>query len=84
METINESPETLPSDSLLVYPRSGLIRLYCPIKVACIRESPPIMEDEVVFIEGISYTRKSPLLYLIRGKFHPFQNFQIIKQESIL
>ncbi len=73
--------EAPPSDSLLVYPRSGLIRLYCPIRVACIKESPPIEIDDIVFVEGISYTQKTPLLYLIRGKFHHFQHFHIINQE---
>lgn len=83
MKSIQDEYEGVPTGSLLVYPKSGLIRLYCPIKVACIKESPPINEDETVFVEGISYTRKSPLLYLIRGSFHPFQNFQILKQEPI-
>jgi hypothetical protein len=83
MNKIKDPLETVPSSSLLVYPKSGIIRLFCPIKVACIQESPPISEDDIVFVEGISYTRKSPLLYLIRGKLHPFQNFIIIKQEPI-
>ncbi len=83
MSTYQNNNQAVSSDSLLVYPKSGLIRLYCPIKVACLIESPPIDVDDIVYVEGISYTRKTPLLYLIKGKFHSFQNFQILKQEPI-
>lgn len=83
MSDNEEILKATPSESLLVYPRSGLIRLYCPIKAECIIEIPPILVDQIVYIEGISYTNQKPLLYLIRSRLYPHNYFKIINQEPI-
>ena len=83
MSDPEESLKTTPSESLLVYPRSGLIRLYCPIKAECIIEIPPILVDQIVYIEGVSYTNRQPLLYLIGSQLYPHTHFKIINQEPI-
>lgn len=83
MESDQEKLETAPSESILVYPRSGLIRLYCPIRAECIMEIPPIDVDQIVYINGVSYSSNQPILYLIKGRLYPHNHFKIINQEPI-
>ncbi|MGN8224611.1 hypothetical protein [Gracilimonas sp. BCB1] len=81
----DRNPVSLPKDSLLVYPPSGLMRLRCPIWAVCVRNIPPYHAGAYVRIMGIGYTRTDPLMYLIGGKFYSHSYFQILtKLNNIL
>lgn len=66
------------TDSLLVYPQKGLVRLHIPIYAECILAISPYKVRDIVHIEGISYTKTDPLMYLISGRFYSHKHFKIL------
>ena len=82
MDDAIEFLSQVPNSSLLVSipPTGSLIRLHCPIQCECICASPPYLKGDIVQVQGVCFTKKEPLLYLITGKFHSHHNFKILNQ----
>ena len=70
--------KTVSIDSVLVVTFKGkLIRLYCPFKVICNFNVPPLIKNEVYYVEAVKMTLMLEDVFIIEGKAYLVWYFTI-------
>ena len=79
-KTIDEINRYTSPDNLLVAKKAGLYRLRVPIKVKCIIPVATLKEGMLLEVTAVRVTVSNGLVYLIHGKYYPYNCFVIINQ----
>ena len=79
-KTIDEINRYTSPDNLLVANKAGLYRLRVPIKVKCIAPTDSLKKDKLLEVTAVRLTVSNGLVYLIHGKYCPYNCFEIINQ----
>ena len=68
------------TDSILVITSEGkLIRLYCPFRVICRVNVPPLNIDEEYLVQAVKMTLQLEEVFIIDGKAYYFRYFTIMR-----
>lgn len=80
-KTIDEINRHTNPKNMLVVNVAGIRRLDTPIKVMCKTSVGTIEKDMVVEVMAVKVTTSNKLLYLIHGKYFPYNCFAILNQK---
>jgi len=79
-KTIDEINKYTSPENILVAKKTGLYRLRVPIKVKCVIPLANMKAGVLLEVMAVRLTVNNRLVYLINGKYYPYNYFMIEPQ----
>lgn len=63
---------------LVINPKGKIKKLFIPFRVKCIKSIDKIQVSTWVCVDSLSFSKQSPLLYMINGAWYRYDHFTIV------